>query len=163
VDPFRALLLGVLLLAPATLSAHAQDDAGPRRAMRPFGSDAELLQYLAAVDRARPSRRPQERDVCADSVGPARGDKRVVITGRVRDPAGSGIASARVSALGRCTTAGSDGEYRLELPAKALTGRSRVRVTANYIGYRRASHTVVVQRRLASADFTLVPSPVAGA
>ncbi len=154
------LLLGVLLLLPATQSAHAQDYARPRRAMRPFGSDAELLQYLAAVDRARPSRRPQGHDACADTVGLAPGDKRVVITGRVRNPAGSGLASARVSALGRCATAGADGGYRLELPPKALRGRSRVRVSADFIGYRRASRSVAVRRRMASADFTLVPSPV---
>jgi hypothetical protein len=154
------LLLGVLLLAPTTPVAHAQDDARPRRAMLPFGSDAELLQYLAAVDRARPSRRPQAHDACADSAGPAPGDKRVVITGRVRDPAGSGVASARVYALDRCTTAGADGGYRLELPARVLKGRSRVRVSADFIGYRRASRTVAVRRRMVSADFTLVPSPV---
>lgn len=136
------LLLGVVLLAPSTPLAYAQHDARPRRAMRPFGSDAELLQYLAAVDRARPSRRPQAHDACADSVGPAPGDKRVVITGRVRDPEGSGIASARVSALGRCTTAGADGGYRLELPAGSLTVRSRVRVSADFIGYRQAARTV---------------------
>jgi len=41
--------------------------------MRPFGSDAELLQYLAAVDRARPSGRPPERDVCTDSLGRSEG------------------------------------------------------------------------------------------
>lgn len=154
------LLLGALLFAPATPSAHAQDGPRPRSAMRPFGSDAELLQYLAAVDRARPSRRPQPHDACADSVGSVPGDKRVVITGRVQDPAGAAIASARVSALGWCTSAGTDGGYRLELPSKVLTGRSRVRVSAGFIGYRRGSRTVAIRRRMASADVTLFPSPV---
>jgi len=88
------LLLGAILLASATPPAQAQDYARPRRTMRPFGSDAELLQYLAAVDRARPSRRPQEQAVCADSADPATGDKSVVITGRVRDQAGGGVANA---------------------------------------------------------------------
>ena len=40
----------LLLFAPTLPLLHAQH---PGRAMQPFGSDAELLQYLAMIDRAR--------------------------------------------------------------------------------------------------------------
>src|SRR5437667_1436073 len=119
------LLLGALLLAPTLPLAHAQH---PRSAMRPFGSDAELLQYLAVLDRARPSRQAQVHRTCSDTTRLAPGDKRVIITGRISDTAGSAIANAQVYALGRCTTASADGEYQLELPDGALRGRSRVRI-----------------------------------
>jgi Carboxypeptidase regulatory-like domain/Beta propeller domain len=152
------LLLGALFLAPPFVLA--QHDARPRRTMQPFGSDVELVQYLAALDRARPSRQHLADYACADTARLAPGGKRVDITGRVRDPAGTPIANARIWALGRCTTAGADGRYRLELPAAALATGSRIQVTAGFLGYRRATRTIAVRRRIASADFTLRASPV---
>jgi hypothetical protein len=71
------LLLGALLFAPTLPLLHAQH---PGRAMRPFGSDAELLQYLAVLDRARPSRQAQVDRSCSDTTRLALGDKRVVNT-----------------------------------------------------------------------------------
>jgi hypothetical protein len=151
------LLLGALLFAPTHPLLHAQH---PGRTMRPFGSDAELLQYLAVLDRARPSRLAQVHRTCSDTTRLAPGDKRVVITGRISDTAGNAIANARVYAAGRCTTAAADGKYQLELPDGALRGRSRVRVTAAFIGYRGAVREVTVRRRAASADFELTAAPV---
>jgi hypothetical protein len=151
------LLLGALLLAPRLPSAHAQN-LGPT--MRPLGSDAELLQYLAVLDRARPSRQAQVDRTCSDTTRLAPGGKRVVITGRISDTAGNAISNAQVYALGRCTTGSADGKYQLELPDGALMGRSRVRVTAAFIGYRRVVRDVAVRRRAASADFELTATPV---
>jgi hypothetical protein len=151
------LLLGALLFAPTLPLLHAQH---PGRAMRPFGSDAELLQYLTVLDRARPSRQAQVDRTCSDTTRLAPGDKRVVITGRISDMAGKAIANAQVYALGRCTTAAADGKYQLELPDGALRGRSRVRVAAAFIGYRRAVRDVTFRRRAASADFKLTATPV---
>ena len=111
------LLLGALLFAPTLLLLHAQH---PGRAMRPFGSDAELLQYLAVIDRARPSRQAPADRTCSDTTRLKPGDKQVVITGRVSDTAGYAIANAQVYAVGRCTTSGADGKYRLGLPDGAL-------------------------------------------
>ena len=151
------LLLGALLFAPTLLLLHAQH---PGRAMRPFGSDAELLQYLAVIDRARPSRQAPADRTCSDTTRLKPGDKQVVITGRVSDTAGYAIANAQVYAVGRCTTSGADGKYRLELPDGALRDRSRVRVAAAFIGYRQAVRDVTVRRRAASADFKLTAAPV---
>jgi hypothetical protein len=100
------LLLGALPFAPTLQLLHAQH---PGRAMRPFGSDAELLQYLAVVDRARPSRQAQADRTCSDATSLTPGDKRIVITGRISDTAGSAIANAQVYAADRCTTAAADG------------------------------------------------------
>jgi hypothetical protein len=151
------LLLGAVLFAPSLPSLHAQR---PRHAMRPFGSDAELLQYLAVLDRARPSRQAQVNRTCPDTTRLAPGDKRVIITGRISDTVGNAIANAQVRAVGRCTTAGADGRNQLELPDGALRGRSRVRVAALFIGYRRAARDVTFRGRAASADFKLTAAPV---
>ncbi len=151
------LVLGTLLLAPALSLAQAQH---PHSTMPSFGSDAEFLQYLAALDRARASRQAQGHPSCTNTGGLPPGAKRVVITGRVRDPTGSGIANAQVFAFDRCTSADVDGSYRLELPDSVLGGRSRVRVTAALIGYRRAVREVAVRRRGGVADFRLLPNPV---
>jgi hypothetical protein len=149
------LLLGALLFAPTLPSAHAQHSG---RSMRPFGSDAELLRYLAVLDRAR--RQVQVDRTCSDTTRLAPGDKRVVITGQVRDTAGSAVANARVSALGRCTTTGADGQYQLDLPDGVLKGRSKVRVAAGFIGYRGAVREVTIRRRAGSADFRLTLASV---
>jgi len=77
------LLVGALLLAPPFVLA--QHEAHPRRTMRPFGSDAELVQYLAALDRARPSRQFAGSAPCADTASSSHAGKRVVITGRDRE------------------------------------------------------------------------------
>jgi hypothetical protein len=153
------LLLGVLLLTPPGPLAHAQHGFRPHRAMRPFGSDAELLHYLAELDRARPSRRPRPgrlQLVRRHHLRPAPG-KRVVITGQVRDAA-EPIANAGVFAFDRCTVAARR-FVPLELPAEAAGG-SRVRLRASFIGYRAATLEVTVRRRSATADFTLAAVPV---
>src|SRR5439155_26470551 len=62
--------------------------------------------------------------------------------------------------LGRCTPAGANGQYQLELPDGALKGRSRVRGAAAFIGYRGVVREVTVRRRAGSADFRLTPTPV---
>src|SRR5262245_58867355 len=77
-----------------------------------------------------------------------------------RGSGGGGIASARVYARGRCTTASVDGEYRLGLQAKVLKVRFSVWGSADFIGYRRASRTVAVRRRMAAADLTPGPKMV---
>ncbi|MGH7627867.1 MAG: beta-propeller domain-containing protein, partial [Gemmatimonadales bacterium] len=52
------LLLAVLPSAPS--DALAQYPVWPRRTMQPFRSEAELLQFFAELERARPSRRARE-------------------------------------------------------------------------------------------------------
>jgi hypothetical protein len=66
------VLIVALLFAPTPPLLHAQRTG---RVMRPFGSDTELLQYLAVIDRARASRQAQVDRTCSDTTRLAPGDE----------------------------------------------------------------------------------------
>ena len=60
------------------------------------------------------------------------------VSGKVTDNAGTGIAGASVTAGGRGTTTGTDGNYSLSLPSGTVT------ISVSFVGYATVSKTVTV-------------------
>ena len=60
------------------------------------------------------------------------------VSGKVTDNAGTGIAGASVTAGGRGTTTGTDGNYSLSLPSGTIT------ISVSFVGYATVSKTVTV-------------------
>jgi beta propeller domain-containing protein len=135
----RPLLPVLSLLTLATSAALAQHGPSPKRTMRPFRSEAELLQFFAVLDRERPARVPPAAS-CADSTAARKSRKDYVITGRVRSSTGDPVGNALV------------------IPRKRVESDTLI-VSAAFMGYRRAVQTITLRRKTARTDFVLKESP----
>jgi hypothetical protein len=153
----RSLFPALSLLALATSSALAQQVPTPRRSLKPFRSDAELVQFLAGLDRQRP-RQTVASVSCTGTAGVEQSKKHHLITGRVQGSNGTPVANAFVSGIGICTQTASDGRYRLLIPRDRSSGDTAT-VIVRAIGYRSQAKTVTLRRRT-KVDFVLEENPL---